>query len=178
MCGIVGILSADSSWETKSILYRALAELVNRGYDSMGVSMIIDEEKDSKQFLLKKSLDKDDLFQFMKLEKKDTKNCVGHTRWATHGGVTVENAHPHLDTINNEFSIVHNGIIENYECLKRNLVKKGISFHSQTDSEVIVNLIAYTFHHLFSSIMNRKERLEKSLSHILSQLEGTYAIIV
>lgn len=171
MCGIVGILSCEENWHVKSVLYESISELLNRGYDSMGVSLLIPTG-----FHRKRSLQKEIIFDFLKQETHNIKNGIAHTRWATHGGVTIENAHPHIDTMETQIAIVHNGIIENYQEQKDFLIQKNIVFSSETDSEVIVNLIA--FHYTTSTTPNVKTRLMESIIAALEKLEGTYGIIV
>lgn len=175
MCGIVGILSVETNWQIKSILYEAVLELLNRGYDSMGVSIIVE---DNNQFSVKKALETCEILQFLKEEKKETRNGIAHTRWATHGGVSVVNAHPHVDTVAGRFALVHNGIIENFETHKALLVREGVTFASLTDSEVIVNLIAYHFDRTCRLVENTRDRLVQSLQTTLRTLEGTFGIIV
>ncbi|HIP46692.1 MAG TPA: glutamine--fructose-6-phosphate transaminase (isomerizing), partial [Campylobacterales bacterium] len=131
MCGIVGYIGKD---EIKNILVDGLRELEYRGYDSAGIAIL--EEEDIKSF---KAIGK-----LKNLEEKTSDYTssgfglgIGHTRWATHGKPTELNAHPHLG----EFSyVVHNGIIENYQELKKELQAEGVTFLSQTDTEVIVHL--------------------------------------
>lgn len=173
MCGIVGILSLETNWQIKSILYEAILELLNRGYDSMGVSLLLED-----RFSVKKALETPDILQFLKEEKRETRNGVAHTRWATHGGVTLANAHPHIDSIRGEFALVHNGIIENFEQHKTRLQEEGVVFVSSTDSEVIVNLIAHHFYELNSTGGETRDRLIHSIQETLGSLEGTYGIIV
>jgi glucosamine--fructose-6-phosphate aminotransferase (isomerizing) len=172
MCGIVGVLSSTENWRTKSILYGSILELLNRGYDSIGASFISEGT-----YHIKKSLDKDVLLDFLKEEKRDFSNGTAHTRWATHGGVCLENAHPHRDTLQGQLTIVHNGIIENFEENKRFLLEKNVGFRSSTDSEVIINKIAYHFYRDTEETDTQK-RLLRSIALTTSALEGTYGIIV
>jgi len=128
MCGIVGYIGNE---EKKEILLDGLQELEYRGYDSAGIAIIEDEKL--KYF---KAIGK---LQNLRDKTKDYQSSgfgvsIGHTRWATHGKPTELNAHPHLG----KFSfVVHNGIIENYQELKKELQQKGIDFISQTDTETI-----------------------------------------
>jgi len=173
MCGIVGILSVETNWQIKSILYEAVLELLNRGYDSMGVSILLEG-----RLGIRKALEMADILHFLKECKEDTRNGIAHTRWATHGGVSIANAHPHVDSLHGEFALVHNGIIENFESHKSFLLGKGVEFFSDTDSEVIVNLLAYHFYHSFSHVGSERDRLIQSLTTTLRSLEGTFGVIL
>lgn len=146
--------------DANKVLIESLKRLEYRGYDSAGISVI-----DKKQQLFKDIGEIDDL----KKNLPDFKGTIGigHTRWATHGGVTKENAHPHLSS-NKKIAVVHNGIIENFRKLKDNLAKKGYKFLSQTDTEVIAHLIED----------NYKGDLEKAVFQALKKIEGYYAVVV
>lgn len=160
MCGIVGYIGDKAP---KSILYSGLAKLEYRGYDSAGIAILEDGEIKVRREVGKLAA----LGEMLKNEKIGGNIGIGHTRWATHGKPTVENAHPHVDC-KNEIVLVHNGIIENYRELKEELIKKGHKFLSQTDTEVIVHLIEeYYTGNLFAAV----QKAEK-------YLEGAYAIAV
>ena len=133
MCGIVGYTGKDNA---KNIILDGLKRLEYRGYDSAGISLIVNGEiktfkKAGKIRNLECELSKQNLFSH---------TGIGHTRWATHGEPIEINAHPHLDCTN-KISVVHNGIIENYSELKKELQNKGHRFKSETDTEVIAHLI-------------------------------------
>ena len=133
MCGIVGYVGDR---DILSVLIVGLERLSYRGYDSAGVAIVSDDEisvwkKPGKVHVLAKELESKSI---------DGNAGVGHTRWATHGIPNEVNSHPHFDA-KRRFSVVHNGIIENYLQLKSELVKEGFLFRSQTDSETIVHLI-------------------------------------
>jgi len=157
LCGIIGYIGFRNA---KEVGIDCLKRLEYRGYDSAGISVI-----DKIQQVYK------EVGEIKELEKKlpDIKGaiCISHTRWATTGGVTKENAHPHLST-NKKIAIVHNGIIENFRKLKEQLTAKGYKFSSQTDSEVLAHLIED----------NYKGDLEKAVYNALKQVEGYYAIVV
>ena len=133
MCGIVGYIGERKA---SPLLLEAIKKLEYRGYDSVGMACI-----DNKKIEIRKDIGKIKEVD-QKVNFSSMLGFVGlaHSRWATHGGVTKENAHPHCNFEKN-ISIVHNGIIENYDELKKKLVEKGYKFCSDTDTEVIVHLI-------------------------------------
>jgi glucosamine--fructose-6-phosphate aminotransferase (isomerizing) len=161
MCGIVGYIGNKNA---KEILLDGLKELEYRGYDSAGIAVLSDGEFSSFKATGK----------LVNLEEK-TKDFtiekfavgIGHTRWATHGKPTELNAHPH---IGESSYVVHNGIIENYAELKKELQKDGVTFLSQTDTEVIV--------HLFEKNLKHTKDTLKAFEQTISQLEGAYAILL
>jgi len=136
MCGIVGYIGYKEAYP---ILVSGLKRLEYRGYDSAGVSILNGEVK-----TFKRKGKVSDLEEFVK--GKDIKGCIGigHTRWATHGEPNDVNAHPHT-SMNGYFTLIHNGIIENYAVLKKKLEQRGYTFKSATDTEVLVNLIEYIY---------------------------------
>jgi len=164
MCGIIGYIGNSKA---APILIEALKRLEYRGYDSAGISTInknnILIEKDiGKLEEIKEKRRKEKSINFEKIEGNVG---ISHCRWATHGGVTKENAHPHTDC-KNTISIVHNGIIENFSELKEQLIKKGHKFKSLTDTEVIAHLIED----------NYDGDIEEATRTALKQIEGSYAL--
>jgi glucosamine--fructose-6-phosphate aminotransferase (isomerizing) len=158
MCGIVGYIGGK---EAAPILLKGLKNLEYRGYDSAGVATVSD-----KKILIEKDVGKiDEVEKKVNLSKISGNIGIAHSRWATHGPVTKENAHPHVDC-KEKISIVHNGIIENYKELKDKLVEKGHKFKSETDTEIVVHLIEDYYKG------NLKEAVIKALKH----LEGSYAL--
>ena len=157
MCGIVGY---NGFRDADKVLIDCLKRLEYRGYDSAGIGVI------GKKLQIFK-----DVGEISKLEQKipHIDGCIGisHTRWATMGAVTKENAHPHLSG-NKKIAVIHNGIIENYKKLKEELEKQGVKFRSQTDSEIIAHLIE----------KNYKGNLEDAVCSALKKLKGSYAIAV
>lgn len=164
MCGIVGYIGKRDAY---SIVIKGLKRLEYRGYDSAGVMLY--DGKD-----LKISKTKGKVTDLEEVSAKD-KNFfgsvgIGHTRWATHGVPNDVNSHPHLSNSGN-LAIIHNGIIENYEPLKKELIKRGYVFHSDTDTEVLVNLIE-------DVQMKHGYKLGKAVQVALNQVVGAYAIAV
>lgn len=136
MCGIVGYIGKRQAYP---ILIKGLKRLEYRGYDSAGVAMI----SDAGELNVYKAKGKVSDLE-ASVENKDITGCVGiaHTRWATHGEPCAENAHPHYSASGN-LALIHNGIIENYATIKERLIQRGVKFRSETDSEVLVQLIEY-----------------------------------
>ncbi|MCK7460302.1 glutamine--fructose-6-phosphate transaminase (isomerizing) [Idiomarina aminovorans] len=162
MCGIVG---ATSERRVTGILLEGLKRLEYRGYDSAGVA-IIDADKQLKS--IRRTGKVQELRDAIDQNPLDGTIGIAHTRWATHGGVTEANAHPHRSE--DEIAVVHNGIIENHERLREELKAEGYVFHSQTDTEVIAHLI----HH------ERKthDDLLAAVKSAVRQLEGAYGTVV
>ncbi len=160
MCGIVGYIGENKA---RPVLMNGIRRLEYRGYDSAGISIINDNKMVSERSVgFVDELEK-------KLNGKFDKGTLGivHTRWATHGAPTVENAHPHCDCTGN-ISIVHNGIIENYNYLKAKLEKEGHIFKSETDSEVIAHLIESHF----------EGELEDAVRRALKEVDGAYGLAI
>lgn len=137
MCGIIGYIGKKKA---TPILINSLLRLEYRGYDSAGIATV---ESDKIAIMKDKGRVKN-LENLKGINDLNGTIGIAHTRWATHGKPSKENAHPHYDN-NNTFAVVHNGIIENYHDLKEFLIKKGYTFYSQTDTEVIPNLIHYYY---------------------------------
>lgn len=163
MCGIVGYLGHRAAYP---IIVNGLKRLEYRGYDSAGLVII-----ENNEFGLVKTKGKvSDLEEKAESINTDATIGVGHTRWATHGVPNDVNSHPHLSN-NEELVIVHNGIIENYEAIKTELGQKGFVFHSDTDTEVLINLIQY---------FKDKDALSltDAVRYALNEVHGAYAIAV
>lgn len=160
MCGIFGYMGQKNS---KDLILEGLKRLEYRGYDSWGVAI----------------LDKGKIYQYKnigEIQKEkgfdslpNSNIGIGHTRWATHGGVTKANAHPHIST-DQEFTLIQNGIVENFDELKKDLLKKNISFISQTDTEVIVKMIEIE--------KRKKKSLKDSIISVFKKLKGRNTIAV
>lgn len=160
MCGIVGYIGDKKA---APILMEGLEHLEYRGYDSAGIAL-----QENKEISVTKEVGKlDELKELMDFSKEKGMKGIGHTRWATHGRPSKINSHPHYDC-HNEFAIVHNGIIENFQELKNDLIEKGHDFQSETDTEVISHLIEDKY------ISNLKEAVREAVK----DLEGSYALAV
>lgn len=170
MCGIVGYIGEKPA---STILLEGLKRLEYRGYDSAGIALADKNVID----IYKKVGRIANLANIVPNALPETVG-IAHTRWATHGGVTDKNAHPHLSN-NGRFAIVHNGIIENFTALKNMLVNEGYTFASDTDSEVIVNLLEKNYKSISSGKTNslNNEIFESAFCNTLQMLEGTYGIV-
>ncbi len=162
MCGIVGYIGPKEAYP---ILIKGLKRLEYRGYDSAGVALLNGELT-----ILKKEGKVSDLEMHAEGHNKSGTVGIGHTRWATHGVPSDLNAHPHVSN-SAELAIIHNGIIENYASLKTELIKRGYTFQSDTDTEVLMNLI---------EDIKKEEDLdiEEALRIALNEVIGAYAIVV
>jgi glucosamine--fructose-6-phosphate aminotransferase (isomerizing) len=163
MCGIVGYVGSQQAYP---IIIKGLQRLEYRGYDSAGVALLNDGQLN----VYKKQGKVANLVEHT--TEKDTSGIIGigHTRWATHGQPNDVNAHPHLSN-SGKFAMIHNGIIENYASIKEELINRGYTFQSDTDTEVLVNLIDDIF-------SNSNIPLEEALREALTQVVGAYAIVL
>jgi len=161
MCGIIGYISSKTALP---IILEGLKNLEYRGYDSVGVTVISDSQLRTKKVVGRVN----QLLADSELDKIKGTIGIGHTRWATHGKVCVENAHPHTDCTG-EIAIIHNGILENFRELKSELLKKGHTIRSDTDSELIA--------HLIEEYLKTKPTFLDAFSETLKRLEGSYAIL-
>ena len=164
MCGIVGYIGNKEAFP---ILIKGLRRLEYRGYDSAGVALI---NKGEYLNVYKTKGKVDNLTEYC--NDKDVSGCVGiaHTRWATHGEPSSRNAHPHYSQSHN-LAIIHNGIIENYADIKAKLIEKGVEFKSDTDTEVLVQLVEYI-------MVNKQLSLLEAVQVALFQVIGAYAIAI
>ena len=161
MCSIIGYIGSN---DAAPILVRALEKMEYRGYDSVGIAT-----KTKNEINIKKGVGKvAEVKTNENLQQMAGKIGIGHTRWATHGGVTKQNAHPHYSNSSN-VAIVHNGIIENFQELKADLVSDGYKFESETDTEVIVNLIQQNF--------EKTSDVKDAITKTISKLKGHYAFV-
>ncbi|MDP6380843.1 MAG: glutamine--fructose-6-phosphate aminotransferase, partial [Phycisphaerae bacterium] len=163
MCGIVGYIGER---QAEPILMEGLKRLEYRGYDSAGIALR--QENGQGRLLCVKTAGRISVLE-KRLEEIDTSGTLGiaHTRWATHGGPTDQNAHPHTD-MSGKLAVVHNGIIENYTALKKLLQGEGVEFTSETDTEVLAHLFAKYY----------DGNIEKAVQMGLKEVTGAYGIAV
>lgn len=161
MCGIVGYIGTKKA---VPVLINGLLSLEYRGYDSAGIAVL---NNDSALKIVKDMGRVKNLQNNPELENLDGSVGIAHTRWATHGVPSKTNSHPHTDN-SNTIAVVHNGIIENYYELKNFLTENGYTFYTETDTEVIPNLIHYFY--------QKENDVLKALSSALKKLDGSYAI--
>jgi len=167
MCGIIGYIGQKNA---VPLIIDGLNKMEYRGYDSAGIAFI---KKDKNKAQLIKSVGR--IFNLQALLKgTENSNCaIGHTRWATHGGVTTANAHPHSDCSGNIF-LAHNGIIENFDLLKKELEEVGHDFKSETDTEVLAHLIEETQKKYPKNSLS----LEETVRVAFQKIRGTYGVVV
>ena len=162
MCGIFGYVGRQN--KAADIVLEGLKLLEYRGYDSWGIAAKI-----KGRFTVEKHIGKiGDAKLSSQLSTLNSQLAIGHTRWATHGGVTVANAHPHLDC-KKQIAVVHNGIVENYQELKAELIKKNHKFISETDTEIISHLIEENL---------KNEGFATSVKDAFNRLKGLSAVVV
>jgi len=170
-CGIVGVVSDDSD-EASEYLIEGLTILKNRGYDSAGIASVSKDGKTlsiTKYASQKTTSDSIDRVAAHIQDHKGHSIGIAHTRWATHGGKTDANAHPHTD-FKNRIAVVHNGTINNAYDLKKKLIAEGIAFKSETDTEVIA--------HLIGKNLDKGENIKDAVSHALSLCDGSWGLAV
>lgn len=165
MCGIVGYIGTKKA---SPILINGLIRLEYRGYDSAGISTI---EKNELSIMKDKGRVKN-LYNLKGIDSLTGTIGIAHTRWATHGKPSKENSHPHMDN-SKTFSVVHNGIIENYNELRSFLTENGYTFYSQTDTEVIPNLVHYYYH---KDEKSDELKFLRAVKNACSDLKGSFAI--
>ena len=161
MCGIIGYVGSRPA---KELLLQGLQRLEYRGYDSAGLALLEDGGLD----YVRAVGNLDQLKAAAGLDGSDSATGVGHTRWATHGKVSYENAHPLTGCVEDEVAIVLNGIVENFRELKESLLEEGHGFSSETDAEVVTHLIERHY----------KGDLVEAVSKAYSELEGHFAFVV
>tara|TARA_X000001036_G_scaffold425566_1_gene451894 strand:+ start:3367 stop:5235 length:1869 start_codon:yes stop_codon:yes gene_type:complete len=178
MCGIVAAITMECYTKLLQCLY----QIQNRGYDSAGICTI-----SNSQFFIDKYVSTESCSALGKLKQqtylhKDHTIGIAHTRWATHGPKTDENSHPHVSS-DGKISVVHNGIIENYKELKDFLIEKNYTFKSQTDTEVISNLLAYHYGNYANINEEYNESsyrifMKKAIEKTVQQLDGTWGLAI
>ncbi len=161
MCGIVGYIGKENA---SKILIDLTRSLEYRGYDSAGIAIYDSKEN---KFLIKKTTGTIDRIKQEILNEIDGTTGISHTRWATHGKINEKNAHPQISS-NSKILIVHNGIVENYQEIKNNLIKSGYNFTSETDSEVIANLIEFNL---------AESEIKGALEKTMDSITGSSSIV-
>ena len=164
MCGIVGHLGPQNSVE---IVMKGLKRLEYRGYDSAGISFI---SPNNELLIYKKSGKIKNLGTLLNDKNLNSRSCIGHTRWATHGEVTDINAHPHIDE-EMGIAVVHNGIIENSSDLRKMLVLEGESFKSETDSEIFLGLLLY-------HLRKKSQNIQEAIINSFKMINGFSAFVI
>ncbi len=163
MCGIVGYIGSKDAYP---ILIKGLQRLEYRGYDSAGIAIFNNGGVNT----YKKEGKVSDLIKLTNGQNVDGNIGIGHTRWATHGPPSDTNSHPH-SSMSGRITLIHNGIIENYDSLKKELINRGYTFKSDTDTEVLVNLI--------EDVLNKESvSLSEAVRIALNQVTGAYALII
>jgi len=170
MCGIVGYVGPQVDDKALAVVLEGLARLEYRGYDSAGVALVTEqggaagvesEKRAGKLENLRKALETRDMLP--------SRTAIGHTRWATHGGPTDGNAHPHRGGEGGRLALIHNGIIENFHALKNQLLADGVTFDSETDTEVAAKLVGREY--------DRLGDLTEAMRSVVNQLEGAFTLL-
>jgi glucosamine--fructose-6-phosphate aminotransferase (isomerizing) len=166
MCGIVGYVGPGTSDTALDVVMEGLGRLEYRGYDSAGVAVLAPDHVETRKRAGKLANLRDALAD---APLPPTSTAIGHTRWATHGGPTNENAHPHRGGQAGKLALVHNGIIENFHSLKQQLLAEGVEFTSETDTEVVA--------HLVSSAFERTHDLTGAMREVVNVLHGAFTLL-
>ena len=166
MCGIVGYVGPNADGKALDVVMEGLARLEYRGYDSAGVALVtsdgVDTEKRAGKLVnLREALEADEL--------PGATTGIGHTRWATHGGPTDQNAHPHRGGADGRLALIHNGIIENFHSLKKDLLAQGVTFESETDTEVAAQLVGRAY--------EQTGDLTEAMKAVVNTLEGAFTLL-
>jgi glutamine---fructose-6-phosphate transaminase (isomerizing) len=166
MCGIVGYVGRTIDGRALEVVMEGLTRLEYRGYDSAGVALVTDDgiaadKRAGKLDNLRSALDSGPL--------PDSRTAIGHTRWATHGGPTDGNAHPHRGGEGERLALIHNGIIENFHALKKELLAAGVEFSSETDTEVAAKLVGREY--------DRTGDLTAAMRAVVNRLEGAFTLL-
>ena len=173
MCGIVGYVGPSTDDKALQVVMEGLARLEYRGYDSAGVALVTEaahngdgtgvqsEKRAGKLENLRSAL--------YAQEMAPSRTAIGHTRWATHGGPTDGNAHPHRGGDGDRLALIHNGIIENFHALKKELLAEGVEFASETDTEVAAKLVGREY--------DRLGDLTEAMRAVVGRLEGAFTLL-
>ncbi|MGO4660799.1 glutamine--fructose-6-phosphate transaminase (isomerizing) [Terrabacter sp. 2TAF16] len=166
MCGIVGYVGRTDDGTALDVVMEGLARLEYRGYDSAGVALIDGDHVETR----KKSGKLANLTAELEADPMPSSTTgIGHTRWATHGGPTDQNAHPHRGGKDGKLALIHNGIIENFHSLKKGLLSDGVEFTSETDTEVVAHLVAAAY--------EREQDLTDAMRAVVAELEGAFTLL-
>ncbi|HEX5525082.1 MAG TPA: glutamine--fructose-6-phosphate transaminase (isomerizing) [Pedococcus sp.] len=166
MCGIVGYVGPSVDGKALDVVMEGLARLEYRGYDSAGVALVtadgvVSEKRAGKLANLREAITEEQL--------PPATTGIGHTRWATHGGPTDANAHPHRGGADDRLALIHNGIIENFHTLKNELISEGAVFRSETDTEVVAHLVAAAYKDCGD--------LTTAMQQVVNRLEGAFTLL-
>src|SRR6476661_3592135 len=166
MCGIVGYVGPSVDGKALDVVMEGLARLEYRGYDSAGVALVtadgvVSEKRAGKLANLREAIAEELL--------PPATTGIGHTRWATHGGPTDANAHPHRGGEDGKLALIHNGIIENFHALKSGLQADGVAFLSETDTEVVAQLLARAY--------EQTHDLTTAMQQVVGDLEGAFTLL-
>ncbi|AKU16010.1 glutamine--fructose-6-phosphate transaminase (isomerizing) [Luteipulveratus mongoliensis] len=164
MCGIVGYVGSNVDGKAQDVVLEGLARLEYRGYDSAGVALVTGDSVSTAKKAGKLANLLEEL-QSAPLPQSST--GIGHTRWATHGGPTDANAHPHRGGTDSKLAVIHNGIIENFHALKSTLTADGVEFVSETDTEVVAQLLSRAY----------AGDLTEAMRTVVDQLEGAFTLL-
>ncbi|KRE37528.1 glutamine amidotransferase [Janibacter sp. Soil728] len=166
MCGIVGYVGPDTGARPLDVVMEGLARLEYRGYDSAGIALVTGDEV----FTEKRAGKLENLRAALEGEQvPSAATGIGHTRWATHGGPTDQNAHPHRGGSDGKLAVVHNGIVENFHQLKQELLAQGVGFTSETDTEVAAQLLSAAF--------AETGDLAEAMRAVVNRLEGAFTLL-
>ena len=171
MCGIVGYVGPAANDKALEVVMEGLARLEYRGYDSAGVALVVGESDGGGRVVSEKRAGKlENLRSALSAHPlEESRTAIGHTRWATHGGPTDQNAHPHRGGDEDRLALIHNGIIENFHALKAELLAEGVEFASETDTEVAAKLVGREY--------DRLGDLTEAMRAVVGRLEGAFTLL-